>query len=294
MISIETLQHFTPKHRFFIGFDSDGCVFDSMELKHKECFIPNIIKYYKLQPVAKYARETAEFVNLYSFWRGMNRFPALIKTFELLVQRPEVKRRNVSVDDWSSIQAFIDTADSLGNPALKEMIAEKHDPGLLHLLAWSEAVNRDIATMVNGLPPFPFVKESLCTLSGQADTMVVSATPTEALHREWIEHGIDSYVSLIAGQEYGKKEDQLRYTINGKYSPDHVLMVGDAMGDLTAARSCGALFYPIVPGNEDQSWKVFHDEIIQLFLHESYTPSIEKSFITEFEKALPTDVPWQH
>ena len=28
----------------FIGVDSDGCVFDTMEVKHKECFIPNIIQ----------------------------------------------------------------------------------------------------------------------------------------------------------------------------------------------------------------------------------------------------------
>jgi len=41
-----------------------------MELKHKECFIPNIINYYALQGVSKYAREAAEFVNLYSTSRG--------------------------------------------------------------------------------------------------------------------------------------------------------------------------------------------------------------------------------
>ncbi|NLE36422.1 MAG: HAD family hydrolase, partial [Pirellulaceae bacterium] len=57
---------FTPKNRYFVGIDSDGCAFDTMELKHKECFIPNIINYYELQGISKYAREAAEFVNLYS------------------------------------------------------------------------------------------------------------------------------------------------------------------------------------------------------------------------------------
>jgi phosphoglycolate phosphatase-like HAD superfamily hydrolase len=293
MISRETLRQFTPQHRFFIGFDSDGCVFDSMELKHKECFIPNIIKYYKLQPVSKYARETAEFVNLYSFWRGLNRFPALIKTFEILIARPETQRRNIILNDWSSIQTFIDTAPSLGNPALKEMVATTNDPVLRHLLAWSEAVNRDIEGMVNGLPPFPFVKECLHKLNGRADTMVVSATPAEALHREWVEHGIDTYVSIIAGQEIGKKEDQLGLAAKGKYADGHILMVGDAFGDRTAAQSAGAMFYPIIPGQEDRSWEIFHDEIIDLFLHESYTKEIEQRFLKEFEKALPKVVPWQ-
>jgi len=40
-----------------------------MEIKQKECFIPNIIKYWKLQAISKYARAAAEFVNLYSKWR---------------------------------------------------------------------------------------------------------------------------------------------------------------------------------------------------------------------------------
>ncbi len=65
----------TPKHDFLVGIDSDGCVFDSMELKHKECFIPQFINHYELQGVSKYAREAAEFVNLYSKSRGVNRFP---------------------------------------------------------------------------------------------------------------------------------------------------------------------------------------------------------------------------
>ncbi|RKY87268.1 HAD family hydrolase, partial [candidate division KSB1 bacterium] len=76
--SQKELVEFQPKHEYFVGVDSDGCAFDTMELKHKECFIPNIIKYWNLQAVSKYAREAAEFVNLYSKWRGVNRFPALV------------------------------------------------------------------------------------------------------------------------------------------------------------------------------------------------------------------------
>jgi hypothetical protein len=71
------------KHDFLVGIDSDGCAFDTMEVKHKECFIPNIINYYNLAGVSKYAREAAEFVNLYSKSRGINRFPALIEALEL-------------------------------------------------------------------------------------------------------------------------------------------------------------------------------------------------------------------
>ena len=32
-----------PQHEFFVAIDSDGCVFDTMEVKWKECFIPQTI-----------------------------------------------------------------------------------------------------------------------------------------------------------------------------------------------------------------------------------------------------------
>ena len=42
------LVELKPTKEFFVGIDSDGCAFDSMEIKHKECFIPNFIKHFGL------------------------------------------------------------------------------------------------------------------------------------------------------------------------------------------------------------------------------------------------------
>lgn len=33
----EPLRNFSPTKDFFVGIDSDGCAFDTMEVKHKEC-----------------------------------------------------------------------------------------------------------------------------------------------------------------------------------------------------------------------------------------------------------------
>src|SRR3974377_423060 len=96
-MSDNPLDRFAKKYDCLIAIDSDGCAFDSMEIKHKECFIPNTIRYWSLQPVSKYARAAAEFVNLYSQWRGINRFPALIMTLDLLREWPEVQRRRARI-----------------------------------------------------------------------------------------------------------------------------------------------------------------------------------------------------
>src|SRR5258708_9094333 len=103
----QVLRDLQPKKEFFIGIDSDGCVFDSMEIKHKECFAPMFIKHFHLQAVSKYARETWEFVNLYSRTRGANRFPALSRALNLLRARPQVIARNVVVPDTKSLDEWI-------------------------------------------------------------------------------------------------------------------------------------------------------------------------------------------
>ena len=291
--SKDKLLAFGPQHAFFVGIDSDGCVFDSMEIKHKECFIPNIIKYWKLQAISKYARAAAEFVNLYSKWRGTNRFPALTKTFALLRDWPEPMRRGVRIPDVPTLQAWIDSGQPLGNPALEVEVSRTHDPVLVQTLEWSKAVNRAIADVVEGVPPFPFFRECAEKLQSKADIICVSATPGEALEREWREHDISKYAAVIAGQEMGSKKEHLKLTANGKYEKDCVLMVGDAPGDLAAGRANDALFYPINPGHEEASWQRFHDEAIDRFLSRTYAGDYEASLIAEFQKLLPETPPWK-
>ena len=288
------LLEMQPEHNFFIGIDSDGCAFDTMEIKHKECFIPNIIKFWNLQPVARFAREAAEFVNLYSKWRGINRWPALVKVMDLLRERPEVQRRHANIPEMNSIRAFIESEFPKSNDGLRSYMKEHEgDPELENGLAWSLMVNATIADMVHGIPPFPFVRESLEALQDKADMIVVSQTPVEALEREWKEHGIDRYVRFIAGQEMGTKAQHIELAASGKYPEGHVLMIGDAPGDMRAARANGALFYPVNPGHEEESWERFYKEAMERFLSGTYAGEYEAKLIEEFEKLLPETPPWE-
>jgi len=288
------LVELKPQHAFFVGIDSDGCAFDTMEVKHKECFCPNIIKYWGLAAVSKYAREAAEFVNLYSKWRGINRWPALVMVFDLLRERPEVIARGVEIPQANKIRAFIeqDTYPH-SNDGLKAYMAEHPDPELDTAWAWTNGVNATVAEIVHGVPPFPYVRESLAYLADKADMVVVSATPTEALTREWEEHDIAKYVRVIAGQEMGKKAQHLALAADDKYAPGHVLMIGDAPGDMKAARANNALFYPINPGHEDASWQRFYEEAAAKFLAGEYAGAYEQKLIDEFLALLPEIPPWK-
>jgi phosphoglycolate phosphatase-like HAD superfamily hydrolase len=288
------LAELEPKHEFFIGIDSDGCAFDTMEVKHKECFTPNIIKHWSLQSVSKYAREAAEFVNLYSKWRGINRWPALVMVFDLLREREEVQARHVALPEAPRIREFIaDDGFPKSNDGLKAYMAEHPDPELDRAWAWTTGVNDTVAEMVHGVPPFPYVRESLQFLSDKADMIVVSATPYDALKREWEEHDIAQYVRAIAGQEQGKKALHLELAAKGKYPSDRILMIGDAPGDMKAARANDALFYPINPGHEAASWQRFYEEAAAKFLAGEYAGEYEAKMIAEFEAVLPDTPPWK-
>lgn len=286
------LRAFPRQCDFFVGIDSDGCVFDTMEVKHKECFIPTFIKHFGLAAVSKFARECCEFVNLYSKHRGANRFPAYLKALDLLAARPEVQRRRFDVPRVEGLRAWVARETKLGNPTLRAEVQRGHDPDLALTLAWSEEVNRNVEELVKNVPPFPFVREALAALQGKADVMVVSATPGEALEREWDEHDLARHVGLIAGQELGSKKEHLALAAVGKYPADQILMVGDAPGDRNAAEANGVLFYPIDPGQEDESWRRFLDEALPRFFRGEYRGPYMAEQIARFERLLPETPPW--
>ena len=287
------LRELEPRHEFLVAIDSDGCAFDSMEIKHKECFIPAIVKHWSLQPVSKYARTAAEFVNLYSKWRGVNRFPALVMVFDLLREWPEVMRREVEIPVAQPLRDWLERETKLGNPALRREVEASGDPVLRRTLGWSEEVNARVADMVYGVPPFPFVRNSLRQIAEWADVIVCSATPGEALRREWTEHGLASFTRVIAGQEMGTKKEHLALAIAGRYDPSRVLMVGDAPGDRKAAEANGVRFYPINPGGEEASWERFLERIATDFRNGTYGDAEQALRIAEFEALLPETPPWR-
>jgi len=167
---------------YLVCIDSDGCVFDTMEVKQKESFIPNIIKYWKLEAVSKYARQAAEFVNLYSKDRGTNRFPALVKTFDLLDDWEAVRKRGYRTPDISSLREWTLRETKLGNPALIKYVEANPGDEIMGLtLRWSKAVNESVEEICRFVPPFPCVTGSLEKLAAQADIIIVSGTPTPAL-----------------------------------------------------------------------------------------------------------------
>lgn len=289
----QSLQDLEPKHEYLVAIDSDGCVFDTMELKHKECFCPNFIRFFELQRVARYARQTWEFVNLYSRTRGVNRFIGLRETMKLLGQREEVQLRQVQLPDMSPLSEWLKEESQPGHRTLEDYAKKADDPMINRILSWSHQVNQDIEQMVHGIGPFPHVREVLERVTARADVIVVSQTPVKDLQREWQENKLDHHVRIIAGQEYGAKKKVLDLIAGGKYPPANILMIGDAPGDMEAALHNNILFFPIDPGHEEQSWEEFSQRGLGRFLNHSYDESYQQARVSQFNSLLPGDPFWE-
>lgn len=279
------------KKKFLVCIDSDGCVFDAMEIKHKECFCPAYIKHFGLQAVSKYARIAWNFVNLYSSTRGIHRLLALLRALDLLEARAEVKERKFTPPALKELRQYVAEGKLLSNDGLEAYLKEHPDAEEIRAtLNWSLEVNERIADMMHGVPSFPYVRESLERLRDVADIVIVSAAQQADLEHEWGEHDLLSLVTAVKGQESGNKK-QIIASLKDAYEPGHVLMIGDAPGDMEAAHANGALFYPICPDEEVRCWAQI-GECLDAFFSGTYAGEPEERNVAYFKTLLPEEPDW--
>lgn len=275
-----TIEDFKKTKRFIVCVDSDGCAMDTMEVKHRKCFGPKAIEVWGLQDIETKFLETWNMVNLYSKTRGINRFKGLAKTFELLAED------GVDMPDFSSVNKWIENATELSNPALEKAISQTKDEQLVKVLKWSNAVNKSISELPEDDKPFSNVKEGLEIISSVADVAIVSSANGGAVIAEWTRHELAPFVNVMLGQEAGTKAACIANLKRNNYYEDEVLMVGDAPGDLEAAVKNGVLYYPILVGKEDFSWKRLVDEALTKLLEGNYRGEYQDKLIDEFNSTL--------
>ena len=143
-----------------------------------------------------------------------------------------------------------------------------------------------IAAMGDDSRPFPGCREALAAIHVLTDTAVVSSANSEALAEEWTRHGLVQHMDVVLGQDAGTKEACLSALSAKGYAPGHVLMVGDALGDLAAAQHADALFYPILVGKEKTSWERLVSEALPRFLAGTFAGAYQEQLLAEQREIL--------
>ena len=282
-----SFENFKKTKPYLVCIDSDGCAMDTMDIKHKHCFGPCMVREWGLSDHEREVLDIWNEVNLYTMTRGTNRFKGLLLTMEFLEERGICK-----VEGYEDIMSWAKDAPALSNSTLKEAIAEREAASkgacaLKKALDWSVKTNECIAELPEEkMLPFPGMVERLEKMHEVADVAVVSSANPEAVRSEWNRHGLVSHIDIMLTQEVGPKSFCIKKMLEYGYDADKVIMIGDAPGDRKSAEKVGVKFFPILVRHEAESWDRFMTEGLPKFTEGGYNSEYQDLVNREFERDL--------
>ena len=272
---------FERKHDYLVCVDSDGCVMDTMNCKHFNCFGPCMVEEWELSQWKDEILERWNVINLFSMTRGINRFKGLAMALG------EINEKYKPITGIAALQHWADTAPALSNDAVAKAADEADDPDtklvLQKALSWSKAVNAAIVELDEALKvPFEGAKEGLAAAHEFADVAMVSSANRDAVEEEWGKFGLLDHTDIVLAQDVGSKAACIREMLKFGYELNKVVMIGDAPGDCEAAEKNSVHYYPILVNHEKESW----DEAIAVAFaklqtgeYESYGIEIKQKFL---------------
>ena len=95
------LTDFVKRREFLVCLDSDGCVMDTVRIKHTTVFCPELIRVFSLDEEADYITAAWEDINLLGITRGISRFESVVLVFDRL------KGRGIDVPGAEAIAANV-------------------------------------------------------------------------------------------------------------------------------------------------------------------------------------------
>ena len=267
------LSEFKKKKDFLVCVDSDGCAMDTMDIKHIRCFGPCMVAEWGLEEWKD---------EILSRWndimtRGINRYKGLS------IALTEINEKYTAIEALDTLTRWVEESPELSNGALEKAIAANDSISLKKALSWSKAVNASI----NQLPdeeklPFEGVKEALAFAHEKVDVAIVSSANLDAVLEEWERYGLLDHTDIVLAQDSGSKAFCIGELLKAGYARDHVLMCGDAPGDLDAAKKNGVFYYPILVRHEAESWQEFMDKAVSKLLDGSYGGAYQQEKIDAF------------
>ena len=245
---------FVRKHDYLICVDSDGCVMDTMNCKHFQCFGPRMVDEWHLDAWREPILQRWNEINLFSMTRGINRFKGLALALT------EIDKTYTPIPGVQALAHWAETAPALSNAAVEQAAKDAADPdaklALTKALNWSKAVNASIVDLPEELKiPYPGAKEGLAAAHQFADVAMVSSANRDAVEEEWGKFGLLDHTDIVLAQDVGSKAACIAAMLRFGYAPDKVLMIGDAPGDGDAADKNRVFYYPILVNHEEESWQ---------------------------------------
>lgn len=274
MVDFQPILESSMEKNVIYCVDSDGCAMDTMTYKHQLFFGPLAAEVFEVDNREDFLREWDR-VNLFSINRGINRFVGLVRGLEY-----------AGISNISSLKKWVEETDSLSNVSLEKALQNRPSEDLNKALDWSLRVNQAIKTHEGPVLAFQGVRECFEQMRQFGEIVVVSSANKEAVMEEWEVQGLLQYVSEVFCQDRGLKSDIIASLIGEGAINNRILMIGDSVGDLEAAKNNEVAFYPIMVGKEEESWEQLREEVASAFARGDYSAEIEQEQVQRFWKNL--------
>lgn len=272
-----TIQQFDKKKPYLVCVDSDGCVMDTMDVKHKKCFGPCLVEEWGLQAHRERVLARWNQINLYERTRGINRFKGLLAILR------EIDAAICPVEGLYALQEWVQGAAELSNDALQREIQKNPAVCLVKALNWSRRLNGAIDALDDGeKTAFDGAAQTLARLHRYADIAVVSSANGAAVEEEWKRLRLLAHTDILLTQEAGSKARCIAQMKDKGYAQGRVLMVGDAVGDYEAAERNGVFFFPVLVRKESQSWRELGGEGLERFLAGTFGGAYAQALAARF------------
>jgi phosphoglycolate phosphatase-like HAD superfamily hydrolase len=270
------MKDYNKSSEYLICVDNDGTVMDTMLLKHKFAIAPAFFETYKVQDFDGKKMDHWLKTNLFTKNRGVNRFLALDEMIDYL---------GIGSVDQEDYKTWLKNTNHMSISSLKEELDKKTNSISLNLAyKWSMLVN-DYLSNLEKPQIFNNAYDVLKKYHNIVDFVGVSTANIKALTSDWTEGKVIDFFKSLGSQEDGVKSLIISNLIKKGYKKENILMVGDANGDYIAAMDNNIKYFPMIPGQEDDSWLEL-DNAIEKLMNHNFDEEYQEKLLENYNKAL--------
>lgn len=259
----ETQQ--TPRHlhdkQVIIVVESEGAVFDVHRRWHESAYLPAFIGCFGGMTEPALCGEVWRHVALETSLRGEPPMLILLSALRVLNSLvPSVQRTVIikSLEKYASSEAGTDDLFRLEEKNPAEMMA-------IDWFSMAEGLIQDSGRV----PYFSTAEEFLrnaAYIAPNSKILVYSSLLEQTAMRLWQSAGLGECFFRIAGRERGSPSQYLRSALASGFERSSMVAVGSSAMMFKASQLAGIRFFPIVPDQEEESWKMFAEEWFPAFL----------------------------
>jgi len=241
--------------------ESEGAVFDINRYWHETAYLPSFIGCFGGNVDPSVAGEIWRTVALETSLRGEHPLVILLAALRVLnVLFPSMQRAVIikTLEKYNLSENTLDDLFRLDEKRSVEMM-------IIDWFSMAEGLIQELGRV----PHFSTAEEFLRSakyIAPRAEILVYSSLAEMSAMRMWQNSGLGECFYRIAGKERGRPGEYLRAALSAGFERSSIVAVGSSAGMFRASQLAGIRFFPISPGQEEESWKILAEQWFPAYL----------------------------